>query len=115
MSIDRDFLRTAVGRFIAYAGLIGTLLAVLAEGRSWIRPVFWLLIGSVVVLLVIDVTFYFILRGIPWWVIRHNVRRLIDEFVAVGFSPDVVVGVGRAGSIVGAMVAANMGIDRSLG
>jgi hypoxanthine phosphoribosyltransferase len=69
----------------------------------------WSLLIALGLILLFDLAYHLIPLGIPWLTVRHGVIRLIKQFSAAGFTPDVVIGAGRAGSIVGAMIAGNMG------
>lgn len=48
-------------------------------------------------------------RRFGWKQVDKLVLRLIEELRARGFEPDLVLGVGRGGAIVGGMLAGNMG------
>lgn len=50
------------------------------------------------------------LGSYSWWSIYIRSRRLIKKIKMSGFSPDLVVGIGRSGAILGGILAGNLGV-----
>jgi hypoxanthine phosphoribosyltransferase len=108
--MDWELLRSQLNRATQLIGVIGTLVVVVAgQTATWVVPTYFALLVVVGLTIVADGVFYFVLRGVPWSMVRRDLRRLIDRLHADNFAPDLVIGAGRAGSIIGAMVAANLG------
>lgn len=109
MRIDRELAVTLLEHSMGVIGVVATLLAVIGQGEQWLVKVSWSLLIIISAIFLFDVLYHVIPIGIRWLTVRRGVLRLIRKFSADGFSPDVVIGAGRAGSIVGAMIAGNMG------
>lgn len=45
-----------------------------------------------------------------WWGIYIRSRQLVNKIKASGYSPDLVVGIGRSGAILGGILAGNLGV-----
>lgn len=75
----------------------------------------WRQAAAVLLLVAILLTFLFELAGgwlhfvITWQTVRRYLKRVIKSLKVAEFKPDLVVGVRRSGSIVGAPIASNYG------
>jgi len=107
--MDRERIINLLALAMVGTGGLGTLLPVVAPGQNWLPPVATLLLVLFVAACTGTLLYYVIPLGIPWIKVRSGVARLIQSMNSRGFAPEVVIGVGRAGSIVGAAIAANMG------
>jgi hypoxanthine phosphoribosyltransferase len=46
---------------------------------------------------------------LTWRVVDLAIRKILNEMIRVDYKPDLVIGVGRGGAIVGGMLAGNLG------
>jgi hypoxanthine phosphoribosyltransferase len=90
---------------------IGTLASVFGL-ICWQEP--WRSLGIILVcvmgiLLITRIVLSLLPSYISWRIFPTGVSQLIKRFNISGYSPDLIVGVGRSGSIIGGMIAANLG------
>lgn len=104
---DRESLLAFLQQMIAALGVAGTLVGVLGDGSQESVGVFLLLV--LVLLVVLVFLYHFVPWGIPWRKVRRGILLLIQRLPREFSSPDVVIGFGRAGSVIGAILAANLG------
>lgn len=45
-----------------------------------------------------------------WWGIRIRSKKLLEKIKNSGFSPELVIGVGRSGAVLGGILAGNLGV-----
>jgi len=107
--IDRELIVTLLEHAIGGIGTFGTLLAVLGTGKPWLATACEWLLVALVTCIAFDIAYHLFPIGITWLTIRRGVVRLTKQFSERGFAPDLVIGAGRAGSIIGAMIAGNLG------
>lgn len=59
-------------------------------------------------------------KAIPWQVVDYGVNHILKEIIKARFEPEIIVGIGRGGGVVAALIAGNLGnkpitiIDRNL-
>ena len=106
---DREALIIFLERVMAAMGIAGTLLAVVASSQPWLVHSCIALLILVLSAIIVDAVYYLKPFGIPWRKVRLGIDSLINKFTGKGFLPDIIFGVGRSGSIVGATLAANLG------
>ena len=107
---DREYLVAIIQRVMTALGIAGTLVGLLGSGTPGQALVGVILLSTLILLVGLDLLYHFIPWGIPWRKVRRGIAILIKKLTANGFaSPDVVIGFGRAGSVIGATLAANLG------
>jgi len=107
--IDRQTLGNMIERAMITIGILGTLLSVIFKDKYWLCSAYIILLCIFIFTITVDIIYYTLPIGIPWLKIRRGISLLLDQFSSNGYSPDLVIGVGRSGAIIGATIAANLG------
>lgn len=107
--VDREKLIAIIKTTMASIGVIGTLLAVIAHDEPWLVTVCTILLILFTILLIIVVIYYSVPFGISWQKIRKGIAILMARLNEHGFTPDLILGAGRSGSLVGSLLAGNLG------
>ncbi len=106
---DKQEFISIVEMLMPTIGIIAALLGLLASGNPLLGFLSIVLLTTLFILLGVNI--YFQLRhwAIRWRKIRRGIHILIGRFEEDNILPKLVIGVGRSGSLIGAIIAGNMG------
>lgn len=105
--IDRQVIDRLTKKIMIVIGILGTLLPIIIKDHNQTVYLAYIFLSILTVALLIDIVLYKSSLGISWLTIRRGVALLLKKFDSENFAPELIIGVGRAGSIIGGMLAAN--------